>query len=669
VTDLDDFRNGVAALSADLPSSNDPILSKFRSCSELIKLKSALAPLHGRVLSRAKVTTALIRGARLLIESVGRAVPTDFADQIIEIKDILVELRAKAFPVPGFQKQIPSDWWPPSAEVWQALETYLEERGKVEQETRRLTVIFQECLKIPAIADLVEPQDCPLCGTPHSLNADRVAIIRDQITKTQAFQSAEAAAVQSLRQLDSTTRNSADLSDTAMPQFVRWGRVERRQANFTSTRIRSLLGEQAAVLVPPWIRSLRALLRAQKHLSYAAATALTLTRPALADHSKLGNLESLKNAVSNVADAHRAFVNAQRAYASQESALTTRLNSVLDANTQTAGWQDFIDLAADSGDALRKALIENQARSDLQKEIKNALSAIDDAKEKVLDEKFTDLSAKVQTWWDLLRPDESTFFSGLGPRPGARRTIDLKAGLSVNPDRKAPKLRDVIAIFSQSQLHCLGLSLFLARTEHENSGFVLLDDPVLSSDADYRVHFNTSVLERLIELSIQVIVITQDQATWRELENRYRHVGISMFQVAIENPANGAIIRNTSDELLAIISSAQVLARGGHPDNHKQAGKLLRDAGERFCKEMLVENRRASGGTGAALSDYDGKTLDWLCSKVDPLLKMDPSHPGKLRVFKDTVNPPSHDAYYPSSATMKVACGDLRHFVKTYLGR
>ena len=53
----------------------------------------------------------------------------------------------------------------------------------------------------------------------------------------------------------------------------------------------------------------------------------------------------------------------------------------------------------------------------------------------------------------------AAFYSGaraVQPRKGAKRTIDFKAGLSPNPDRSAPKFRDVIAIFSQSQLHCLG---------------------------------------------------------------------------------------------------------------------------------------------------------------------------------------------------------------------
>lgn len=230
-------------------------------------------------------------------------------------------------------------------------------------------------------------------------------------------------------------------------------------------------------------------------------------------------------------------------------------------------------------------------------------------------------------------------------------------------------MRDVIAVFSHSQLHCLGLAAFLARAQLEGSGFIVLDDPVLSSDEDYRVHFNSTVLTKLIELPIQVIVLTQDHDTWKELETRYRHLGISTAQLFIETASEGTTIENTSDALLAKINRARSLARGGHPNLRKECGIQLRDAGERFCKEMLVNDQRSSGYTTASLTDYDGKTLEWLCPRVDPLLVQDPSHPGKLTVFKNTVNRACHDNAPPSNTDMGHASGEIRFLVKDYLGR
>jgi hypothetical protein len=175
------------------------------------------------------------------------------------------------------------------------------------------------------------------------------------------------------------------------------------------------------------------------------------------------------------------------------------------------------------------------------------------------------------------------------------------------------------------------------------------------------------VLTALLNLPIQVIILTQDHDTWEELETRYRHLSISTAQLFIESPAEGSVIENTSDALLAKISRARSLARGGHPDSRKECGVQLRDAGERFSKEMLIRARRKSGDTAASLTDYDGKTLEWLCPRVDPLLDHDPSHPGKLEAFKRTVNNACHDNAPPGTAAMTSACGEISFLQKEYL--
>jgi hypothetical protein len=668
LTDLDQFRNDVGALENQIPVAEDPFIAKLTICSEVQELKSPLGNLRVRVVTPSKLKAAFENGARALIEGAGRPVPQGLTARLAEIGKILTDRRAKAFPVKAFKKQPAFDWRTLPDTIWSVLGTYIKERRKVTEESRRLIALFKECLKIPAAAELTSPQECPLCATPEALTPERVAFLRAHILKTEAFQTAESAAVEALRQISGAIRTTAGLPSTAMPEFLQWDRAARRSAGFTVTLIRTFLAETADPLVSPWLRAMRVLLRTERRLKHNTAQANALISAFTTDLTKLENVELVKAATETVESAHIAFAAAQKTYLATETALTAALNAVLDANANMGGWQEFIDLASDSGALLRNALIDDIAKTTLRKDLKKSLTAIDKAKEKVLEEKFSDLSGSVQSWWELLRPDEYTFFSALGPRPGASRTIDFKAGLTTTSERTTPKLRDVIAIFSQSQLHCLGLALFLARIEHEKTGFVLLDDPILSSDEDYRVHFNTGVLETLLAKSIQVIVLTQDQKTWKELENRYRHVDISMFQVSMENPAKGAIIRNTSNELLSMISRAEVLARGGHPDLSKQAGKTLRDAGERFCKEVLVKDRRAKGEPATSLADFDGRTLEWLCPKVDPLLTLDSAHSGKLQAFKDAVNPPSHDDISPSAAAMKVACGDLRKFVKDYLG-
>ena len=247
------------------------------------------------------------------------------------------------------------------------------------------------------------------------------------------------------------------------------------------------------------------------------------------------------------------------------------------------------------------------------------------------------------------------------------RTIDFKAGLAPDLNRSGSIVRDVVAVFSQSQLHCLGLALFLARAQHEGLGFIVLDDPVLSSDDDYRVHFQDAVVGALQDQGMQTVVLTQNHNMWKNLENLYRHVGISTAQLMVSSAARGNLIENTSDGLTAKISRARALARGGHPNSRKECGVQLRDAGERFCKELLVNDDRAEGQTKTTLTDYDGKNLEWLVPRVSPLLDKDPSHSGRLWVFKDTVNQACHDDTPPNAKTMVHACGEIAFLQKNYL--
>jgi hypothetical protein len=103
---------------------------------------------------------------------------------------------------------------------------------------------------------------------------------------------------------------------------------------------------------------------------------------------------------------------------------------------------------------------------------------------------------------------------------------------------------------------------------------------------------------------------------------------------------------------------AETLIRGGHVSLRKQGGEAIRDTAERFCKEMLVEDRRAKGDGAASLNGYDNKNLGHLCPLVEPLPALDPSHPGKLRAIGGAVNPAKHDDAVPAAGVLKVALGD-----------
>jgi hypothetical protein len=668
VTDLDAFRTAVAALESALRTPDLPALTQLAAAAGIAEATPALAPLRTKAPAALEVAKACAAATAALIAANGETVPADAAARLTRVEEILADKRARTFPVKALEKQPPRTWAPPAQSQIDALTTYIAERRKVDEETRRLAALFSEALALPAVAAAAAPIECPLCATPAALTPHRIAHIRERLRDTETFRAAEKGARDALQRIAAAIDTARTLSDDPVPKFMLVTPKARRSQGFSLQRIRELLGPGGASAIAAWLPLHRRLARARAGARRRASTCHRILAGYAANLDSLTDTAPVKDGLEALAAAVRVLHDELPRYLAAERDVAEPLKAVVDAASKTTAWAELIAIARDQP-ALHAALVDAAIYDQARKELDQTLREIERGNAAVLDRKFADLSASVARWWNMLRPDEPSFFSALGQRAGAVRTVDFKAGLSENPDRSSPKVRDVVAVFSQSQLHCLGLALFLARAEHEGAGFIVLDDPVLSSDEDYRVHFNSTVLAELQKLPVQSIVLTQDHGTWEELETRYRHLGIANAQIFIEAPGEGTVIENTSDALLAKISRATSLARGGHPDSRKECGIHLRDAGERFCKEMLVRKKHRQGDTTVSLDHYEGKVLEWLCPRVEPLLDRDPAHPGQLEVFKNTVNRACHDNAPPGTEEMKKACGDLLHFVKEYLGR
>jgi hypothetical protein len=666
VTDLDEFRSSVASLEKDFTAPPLPLVDRLGKAAAVPGAAAHLKSILTSVPDKSDLETALAGAIKTLIEGNGEAAPEDLTGRIEKLETILADRRARTFPLKGFDCTTLPAWLPPAAEQHTKLDTYIAERLKVEEETRRLTGLFREALALPAIAKADAPLDCPLCGVDDSLTLERIAFIRQRISDTEAFQAAEKGARETLNRMTAVLDGLEKSISLALPAFITSPSKSRRTRDFRMAKIRALLGDDCKTAIAEWVVSLRLSTKTRTKAVAAIRALRGLTEGYVKELETLTDPAPIKSTFTELTRRIQNFQEAIVSYGAHAKVVSAGLTAVVDAESATTGWDELIALAKDPT-ALRSQIIEQSAYAALLKELAQAVRQIDKGNELVIDEKFSYLSGAVETWWNLLRPDELSFFSAVKPRPGARRTIDFKAGLSAAQDRSDPKLRDVIAVFSQSQLHCLGLALFLARATQEGTGFIVLDDPILSSDEDYRAHFNSAVIEELCKLGIQVIVLTQDQGTVRDLCERYEHLNISRFHIALENPAIGSTVTNTADDIETKLARATTLIKGADPALRKQGGALIRDAAERLCKELLVKDRRAKGQGIASINDYANKTLGELVPLVQPLLANDASHPGKLRAIGGAVNPAQHDAPVPASGVLKVALGDLRFLKKNYL--
>ncbi len=222
-------------------------------------------------------------------------------------------------------------------------------------------------------------------------------------------------------------------------------------------------------------------------------------------------------------------------------------------------------------------------------------------------------------------------------------------------------------MLSYSQLQCLGLSLFLARAVREETGFIVLDDPVLAGDDDHRPTFVNQVVPELEKRGVQVIVMTQDQLMRSNMLDIHAHLKIDCFHLSHE-PGSGTAVDKTSDDLEAMLARARPYVGNPNIEMRKSAARLLRDAAERLCKEILVHGRRSKGEADATISDYVNAkgTLGKLVPLVQPLLTK-PDEPGKLVYIRKTLNPGGHDSpVYPSGQETKAVFDHLNTLKKAY---
>ena len=242
VTDLEELRSAAAALDAEFkPDDHDRQWERLAAAAAIENAGPLLAPLRTAVPMPADLAAAIDGAIAAILTVAGHPLPTTPADRLTALEALLLERRAKTFPVDGFHRKPLDNWTEPAQGEWDKLNAYLAERETVEEETRRLTALFREALAIPAVDAATQPIDCVLCGTEGSLTPERIALIRTRAKETDDFQAAEAAAIGTLRGLAGSARAFDRAAASACPRFLAMNSSERRHAGFRVERIQTLL--------------------------------------------------------------------------------------------------------------------------------------------------------------------------------------------------------------------------------------------------------------------------------------------------------------------------------------------------------------------------------------------------------------------------------------------
>jgi hypothetical protein len=666
VSDLEEVRTAISNAKTQLVPPPSAIEILYQQCRQNSQFGPTVRRLETGSPSKLDVADAL-NDALGIILSGSEPLPNPLEDRLALANQLLTARRGTTFPINAFDIGAEPNWTKPEDSAWQTLERFIQVKSSVDKEVSRLARLFEEVLKVPGVADATDPVECPVCKTPKALTPQRIEAIRKDLQTTAEFRQAQQAAENEISNLRELTRRISREGVETCPHFFAWDNAEQSRRGFSRQTIDSLLGDQAASLISPWSNATVALQEALRDLRSRASDLERDLGSTRVDDLDINKIAELRQRMSTLFQYAWQFLDARRRYQEPSGPLVSAVREEVDRRSGTEGWQNLIDVV-NRREELFRWLCEKAAYNKIHLELDEAVRQIDDAKARVLDEKFSELGNEVLRWWNLLRPDELTSFDGIQRGGTGRRYIDLKARLASEAGGSSNSvLRDAVAVFSDSQLNCLGLAAFLARTLREGSGFVVLDDPVPASDDEHRAFFIDMVLGELVNASVQVIVLTHDERTWKGIQERYKHLALDTFIVNLENPVGGAMVENRSDNLDALLARATPFVANPHPDIRKIGAQRLRDAAERFCKLALVHNRQTNGDTTAKIADYDRKTLGELVPDVEPLLTKDPSHPGKVRTIRQRLNPGVHDDDVPPGGDLKQCLGDLRYLRKEYL--
>lgn len=659
VTDLEHLRDLVATERDRCTITAPPPLAALRAaCATVPALGDVRSAIERGPLERGAIDRELSRGADLGVAELGGVSTTGTLTAKLGALGTAVDARReRAFPLAAYRAgAVPEA---PATDL-AALGAYNSNLASVDAETERLRAVFEAILAVPSVSAAGEALTCPVCGTPEALTPRRVAELREQVNRSRGARQAQTAATALVTRLSGELNRLRQVSDAAVPHAAGLPVAEHTAHAEAAVRLLGTPDPHRRVL------SAMGLLQAARDEVVAVAdTALSRVRSAEEAVAQARPIDVEEIAATLAAlGTQLVHLSATRTeYLAAAAELVEPLAAAADRAVGTGGWMRFAQVASDPG-ALREGLLQARAGQAVLDAMERAVEDLDRAKARVFDRKFEAMSAEIDRWWRLLRPDESVTFDSVRRRGSGRRYVTFKARLHPQVGVAGVE-RDALGVFSDSQLNALGLAAFLARCRRQGVPFIVLDDPVQAGDEEHRATFVGPVLEQLLADGVQVILLSYDDMTNRLIHDLYRDLPLDGFSASLDAPVRGVTVIKTANTAEALWQRAGACLISDVAEIREVAANKLRVAAERIAKEILVASRRSAGET-CSLADYQGVTLGPLVSALEPVLT-EPSHPGKWRVVCDLLNPGSHDDAPPSRADLRQARGYLGEFLRHYL--
>ncbi len=665
LTDLDLLRDRVKAARTRLEGERPG--AAFRLVAALTATPAASAGATINALTKKPIDVAAARDAveRALLEA-GVAVLSERADAgngaitlrglDAAVSQALDVQREQAFPLrafttgPAVTQTVTA---PDFADYSMALEAS-------DRQAARIAPVIEAVLTVGEYAALDEAVECPVCGTQHALTADRMALLREHLQRTQAVDDAARAAARVLGNARRDLDQVADAARGAVPRAADWTPDQVTQARDTLHN----LGSDAVLVTHAHTTGTTVAAAAGALESAVAAARAELDETSRAVASRESLHDELTARYGEVGTAVQALAVAVADYGREATALRGAVEVATRDRVTVRGLAELADLLARRDDLVTD-IVSEAGRQLTIKRVTAAERALREAAVDLVDTRFAQMSDTITSWWTTIRPEELVGFGGIKRRAGGALFVNLVAALRSDPGSD-PVEREALGVYSDSQLNALGLSIFLARAELLRSPIVVLDDPIPGSDADHRLTFVQNTLGKLLDSGVQVVLTTFDGklADWAQANHDWR--GLAAYELNLLDVALGTDPTQTADTFSRLLLEAEENLNAPTARGRRAACGSYRSAAERLAKQ-IVATGRAHGGQASSVDEVDAEAS--VLGKLVPLVSgyaLDNAEKGQWRTFAAVLNPGNHDDDVPSTTELKQVRGSLRKIAKNH---
>lgn len=192
---------------------------------------------------------------------------------------------------------------------------------------------------------------------------------------------------------------------------------------------------------------------------------------------------------------------------------------------------------------------------------------------------LTSREADILRWYGLLSPNQDVKFSGLEP---GRNEFSLKA-------ESFGRKMNAAASLSQSQLNCLGLSIYISSVTDLSSPFrfIFFDDPVQAMDDDHHESFLVNIVPELKKHGFQIIILTHIKETADRLREINYTSDFAYFRFDKLQATGPVVVEHAilSNDIKKIKQFAQ-----GNEENREMAVDRIRVLCENIIREAYLKS-------------------------------------------------------------------------------